>query len=67
MKNARLFTFFFSNNATFFVESRKEWMVWIACPDSSGLKQGERKNGNNNDLVAFGWQFLQQNSKPTEM
>lgn len=36
-------------------ESRKEWMIWIACPDnSSGCERAEKKNGNNN-----GWQFWQ--------
>ena len=33
-------------------ESRKEWMIWIACPDSeafSGMERAGKKNGNNND------------------
>jgi hypothetical protein len=34
-------------------ESRKEWMIWIACPDSeafSGMERAGKKNGNN-----LGW------------
>jgi REP element-mobilizing transposase RayT len=30
-------------------ESRKEWMIWIACPDFSGMERAGKKNGNNND------------------
>ncbi len=30
-------------------ESRKEWMMWIACPDSSGFERAGKKNSNNND------------------
>lgn len=33
-------------------ESRKEWMIWIACPDReafSGFERAGKKNGNNND------------------
>ncbi len=30
-------------------ESRKEWMIWIACPDSSGMERARKKNGNNKD------------------
>ena len=43
-------------------ESRKEWLVWIACPDSSGMERAGKKNGNNND-----WQFWQQHNKPLEI
>jgi len=31
-------------------ESRKEWIIWIACPDSeafSGMERAGKKNGNN--------------------
>ncbi|MEO8853620.1 MAG: hypothetical protein ABI359_07570 [Ginsengibacter sp.] len=28
-------------------ESRKEWMIWIACPDFSGFERTGKKNGNN--------------------
>ncbi len=44
------------NNNNF--ESRKEWMMWIACPDSSGFERAGKKNGNNKD-----WQFWQQHNK----
>jgi hypothetical protein len=33
-------------------ESRKEWIIWIACPDSkafSGMERAGKKNRNNND------------------
>ena len=29
-------------------ESRKEWIIWIACPDLSGMERAGKKNGNNN-------------------
>jgi REP element-mobilizing transposase RayT len=47
------------NNAE---ESRKEWIIWIACPDSSGMQRAGKKNGNNKD-----WQFWQQHNKPIEI
>jgi len=28
-------------------ESRREWMIWIACPDFSGMERAGKKNGNN--------------------
>ena len=43
-------------------ESRKEWMLWIACPDSSGMERAGKKNRNNSD-----WQFWQQHNKPLEI
>ncbi len=43
-------------------ESRKEWMMWIACPHSSGMERAGKKNSNNSD-----WQFWQQHNKPTEI
>jgi len=30
-------------------ESRKEWLLWIACPDSSGMERAGKKNSNNTD------------------
>ena len=30
-------------------ESRREWILWIACPDVSGMERAGKKNGNNND------------------
>jgi REP element-mobilizing transposase RayT len=30
-------------------ESRKEWIIWIASPDSSGMERAGKKNGNNKD------------------
>ena len=44
------------------LESRKEWIVWLACPDSSGMERAGKKNGNNKD-----WQFWQQHNKPLEI
>jgi putative transposase len=45
------------------LESRKEWIIWIACPDFfSGMERAGKKNGNNSD-----WQFWQQHNKPLEI
>ena len=49
------------------LESRKEWIVWLACPDSSGMERAGNNNGNNNDPIAIGWQFWQQHNKPLEI
>ena len=44
-------------------ESRREWMLWIACPDFfSGMERTGKKNSNNSD-----WQFWQQHNKPLEI
>jgi REP element-mobilizing transposase RayT len=53
-------------------ESRKDpiaigWMLWIACPDASGMERAGKKNGNNKDPIAIGWQFWQQHNKPLEI
>ncbi|MEO7050001.1 MAG: hypothetical protein ABI091_32145, partial [Ferruginibacter sp.] len=43
-------------------ESRKEWMLWIACPDRSGFKRAGKRNSNNKDF-----QFWQQDNHPIEL
>ena len=43
-------------------ESRKEWMLWIACPDFSGMERAGKKNNNNSD-----WEFWQQHNQPLEI
>ena len=42
------------------LESRKEWIVWL-------MERAGKKNGNNNDPIAIGWQFWQQHNKPLEI
>ena len=43
-------------------ESRREWIVWIAGPDLSGMERAGKKNSNNSD-----WQFWQQHNQPIEI
>ena len=43
-------------------ESRREWMIWIACPDNSGVERAGKKNPNNKTS-----QFWQQNNHPIEL
>ena len=42
------------------LESRKEWIVWL-------MERAGKKNVNNNDPIAIGWQFWQQHNKPLEI
>jgi putative transposase len=41
-------------------ESRREWMLWM-------MERAGKKNGNNKDPIAIGWQFWQQHNKPLEI
>ena len=43
-------------------ESRREWMLWIACPDSSGMERAAKKNSN-----AAKFQLWQPESHPIQL
>src|SRR4051794_36369763 len=44
-------------------ESRKEWMLWIACPaTSAGFNRAGQRNSNNKNF-----QFWQQDNHPFEL
>ena len=43
-------------------ESRKEWMLWIACPHFSAMERAGKKNSNN---ISF--QLWQQHNNPVEL
>lgn len=47
-----------NNNA----ESRKEWMLWIACPDLSGMERAAKKNSN-----SAKFQLWQPESHPVQL
>ena len=32
------------------LESRKEWIIWIACPNFSGMERAGKKSGNNSNI-----------------